>query len=101
MAISLFHWVWGPSLLKAPFQAWGAGEKTCLSGPDVLGQVLPQHGCVISHVLLHHVVVWEKEQVGFRTFDGLPVVATCGGALGENWNIIKIAGPCMNITALI
>lgn len=78
-----------------PFQAWGvgrwvgSGEKSCLSGSDALGQVLPQHGRVISHVLLHHVVVREEEQVRFRAFDRLPVMATCEGMEGETGNISK------------
>lgn len=48
-----------------------------LSGLDGSCQLFPQDRGVIGQVLVHHLVVWEEEQIGFGAFNGFFVIPIC------------------------
>lgn len=50
---------------------------THLSGLDGSCQLLPQDRGVIGQVLLHHLVVWEEEQIRLGAFYGFFIIPIC------------------------
>lgn len=52
-----------------------------LSWLDGSSQVFSQDSGVIGQILVHHLVMWEEEQIGFGAFNGFFIIPVCN----EKW----------------
>lgn len=48
-----------------------------LSWLDGSSQVFSQDSSVIGQILVHHLIMWEEEQIGFGAFNGFFVIPIC------------------------
>lgn len=54
-------------------------QASHLPGTDGAGLLFSKHGCIVSQVLTHHLIIGEEEEVGLGAFNSLCIVPNCQG----------------------